>query len=89
MPRISDKNKERIQEQILLHLYTIFPKQVFTADVARELVRDEEFIKTLLIDLAKKGLVVKINKNPKGINYKVRLRWRLSNQVHEKYKQSQ
>ncbi len=89
MPQISEKNKEKIQEQIILFLYSIFPKQVFTVDIAREIIRDEEFVKSLMLDLAKKGFVVKINKNSQGVQYKQRRRWRLSNKIYEAYKQSQ
>ena len=54
MPKISKQKIEKISEQILSYLYSIFPKQIFTSDVAKELARDEEFMKTLLIDLQKK-----------------------------------
>jgi predicted transcriptional regulator with HTH domain len=85
MPLISKTKKEKIQEQILYYLFTIFPKQVFTVDIARELARDEEFIKKIMFELASKGLVVRINKNSKGIKYERRTRWRLSNNIHEIY----
>jgi len=89
MPTISDKKKERIAEQILSYLYFIFPKQIFTSDIAKELARDEEFMKDLLNDLEKKQLVKKINKNSKGIQYSRRLRWRISNKAYEIYKKHQ
>jgi len=86
MPRIGQQKREKIQEQILSYLYSIFPKQVFIADIARELARDEEFIKDLMFELLKKELVVKIDKNPAGFKYILRLRWRLSNKAHSAYK---
>ena len=89
MPTISKQKREKIQEQILHHLFTIFPKQVFTSQIADEIARDEEFTKTLLIELHKKELIIKIIKNPKGIKYTRRLRWRLSNKTHQAYKQQQ
>ena len=89
MPRISKQKLEKIQEQILFHLYSTFPKQIFTADIARELARDEEFIKKLLLELEKKQLVVKINQNPSGIQYSRRLRWRISNKAYEVYSKMQ
>lgn len=85
MPRISKEKRDRVQEQILQFLFHSFPKQLFTADIAREIARDEEFIKSLLLDLEKKELIVRVNKNSKGIDYLRRIRWRLSNQVHELY----
>ena len=89
MPMISTQKKEKISEQILYHLYSCFPKQVFTSEVAKELARDEEFIKTMLKELEKKELVIKINRNPQGIQYSRRLRWRISNKAHEIYKRHQ
>ena len=87
--RISQDKKNRIIEQILSFLYNSFPKEPFTAEIARELVRDEEFIKRLLFELKEKGLVVPIVKNKKGEPFSRRLRWRLSNQVYEFYKSKQ
>jgi len=85
MPRISKEKKDKISEQILYHLYQVFPKQIFTSDIAREIARDEEFVKLILFDLQKKDLVIKVDKNSQGISYQKRLRWRLSNKVQEVY----
>jgi len=87
MPQISKEKKEKISEQVLYFLFQSFPKQIFTSDIARELARDEEFIKVLMLDLQKKELVVKVDKNSEGIIYKKRLRWRLSNKAYEIYQQ--
>lgn len=84
--KISESKKERISEQILAYLYSINPKAVFTVKVAQEIIRDEEFVKKLLIKLKKKGLVVEVKKNPKGVNYIRRSRWMLSNKAYEAYK---
>jgi DNA-binding MarR family transcriptional regulator len=89
MPRISKEKIDKIQEQVLFFLYSIFPKQVFTVDIAREIARDEEFVKKLLGELEKKELVVKIDKNSEGIKYEKRLRWRISNGAYEIYAQHQ
>ncbi len=89
MPRISKEKRDKIQEQILFYLYTIFPRQVFTVDIARELARDEEFIKALLIELEKKQVVVRVNKNSQGVQYLRRLRWRISNPAQKVYSQKQ
>ncbi|MFH0808729.1 MAG: hypothetical protein V1888_03905 [archaeon] len=85
MPNISNEKIEKISEQILSYLFSVFPKLVFTVDVARELARDEEFVKRLLLDLEKKGLVVRVSKNSEGVEYLARMRWRVSNKVHEVY----
>jgi predicted transcriptional regulator with HTH domain len=89
MPRISEQKIEKISEQILSYLYSIFPKQIFTSDIAKELARDEEFMKNLLKELEKKELVVKIDKNSLGYKYSRRLRWRISNKAYEIYKKLQ
>jgi predicted transcriptional regulator with HTH domain len=85
MPQISKQKKDKISEQILFYLYQSFPRQLFTSDIAKEVARDEEFIKQIMIDLQKKELVIKIDKNSNGISYKRRLRWRLSNKAHDIY----
>lgn len=87
--KISDKNKQKISEHILAYLYSVNPKAVFTVQIAQELARDEEFVKKLLINLKKKDIVIEIKKNPKGISYLKRVRWRLSDKVYEIYKSNQ
>ncbi|MCK5450046.1 hypothetical protein KAI32_04215 [Candidatus Pacearchaeota archaeon] len=89
MPLISKQKKEKISEQILYYLYSIFPNQIFTSEIAKELARDEEFIKLLLKNLEKKNLVIKIDKNPQGLKYSKRLRWRISNKAHDIYEKHQ
>ncbi|PIN93039.1 hypothetical protein COU54_04785 [Candidatus Pacearchaeota archaeon CG10_big_fil_rev_8_21_14_0_10_31_24] len=89
MPTISKKKKDKISEQILHYLFTLSPESQFTAKIAQEIARDEEFILSLLLELKGKNLIVSINKNPSGIEYKKRQRWRLSNQVYEAYKNHQ
>jgi len=89
--RLSQSKKDKIAEQVLSFLYQNFPKQPFTAEIAREIARDEEFIKKILFQLKEKGLVIPIRKNPKGQVFSRRLKWRLTNKVYDIYhsKQSQ
>ena len=87
--RISELKKDRISEQILAFLYSIYPKLIFTSHIAMEIVRDEEFVKSLLLSLKKKGLIIEVKKNPKGIPYSKRARWTLSDSAYEKYKKYQ
>jgi Trk K+ transport system NAD-binding subunit len=89
MPKISQKYKEKISEQILHHLFTISPESAFTNKIAQELARDEEFTKSLLQDLKAKSLVIEINKNSRGTEYSRRQRWRLSQQAFDIYKKHQ
>lgn len=89
MPTISKQKKDKISEQILHHLFSISPAADFTSKIAESIARDEEFTKTLLLDLQKKTLVVEVKKNNKGIDYKQRQRWRLSNSAYDVYKKHQ
>ena len=84
--KISKEKKDKIKEQILSFLFHEFPKTYFTAQVAREIARDEEFVKDLLQDLKKDKLVSAIKKNPEGIEYSRRIRWRLSKKAYNAYK---
>lgn len=83
--RISQTKKDKITEQILSFLYHSFPHQPFTAEIAREIARDEEFIKTMLFELKEKGLVNSIRRNSKGETFTRRIKWRLSNKVYDVY----
>ena len=84
--RISQEKKDKIAEQVLSILYHSFPNQLFTAQIAREVARDEEFTKDLLKVLWDKNLVVPIKKNKEGMLFSRRIKWRLSNRAHEAYK---
>ncbi len=84
--KISKEKREKISEQILSYLFHTHPQSKFTVDIARELARDEEFTKSLMLELKKKGLVNDIRKNSEGIDYSRRIRWRLSNNAYSAYK---
>ncbi len=86
---LSKEKKDKISEQILLFLYHSFPKEPFTAEIAREIARDEEFIKKLLFELKEKNLIIVIKKNKAGEPFSRRLKWRLSSQVYDIYKSKQ
>lgn len=84
--KISKEKREKISEQILAFLFFNSPKPIFTFYIAKEIARDEEFIKSLLTELEKKELVIKINKNSQGVIYKRRIRWKLTNKAYKAYK---
>jgi hypothetical protein len=86
MPRISKRKEEKIKEYILHFLFQASPKALFTAKIAQELARDEEYIKKLLIDLEIRNFVIAIKKNPQGKEYSRRIRWLLHSNVYEAYK---
>ena len=87
--KISEKKKEKIYEQILALLYSVFPKAIFTLNIAEEIARDEEFVKSLLLNLKEKELIIDIKKNPKGCLYLKRVRWKLSDSAYGAYKKRQ
>jgi len=86
---ISQQKKKRISEQILSLLHEVFPRALFTAEISKELARDEEFTKSLLLELKEKNLISPINKNPKGKEYLKRTRWRISNKAQETLQNNQ
>ena len=87
--RISDQKKEKIVEQILHYLFQTFPKTPFTAEIAREIARDEEFIKKLLLELKDKNIVIAIRKDSKGNQYSRKIKWKLSSRVYDLYHSKQ
>ncbi|MGV8142458.1 MAG: hypothetical protein ACP5NS_02365 [Candidatus Pacearchaeota archaeon] len=86
MPPISKAKRSKISEQILSHLYSSAPQALFTSTIAEEIVRDEEFTKSLLKELEVHKLVVKVTKSPSGQEYQRWERWRLSNAAFDAYK---
>lgn len=86
MPRISKNKRSKISEQIMAYLYNVSPEAVFTSKISEEIVRDEEFTKSLLEDLEKNKLVTKIKKSQNGNDYARRIRWRISTPAFEAYK---
>jgi hypothetical protein len=85
--RLSKDKKEKVAEQVLALLYNSFPKQLFTAEIAREIARDEEFIKTLMLELKDKNLVLAIKKNEAGKDFIRRSRWQLTSPAYQAYNQ--
>ncbi|MDP3987469.1 MAG: hypothetical protein Q8P81_04560 [Nanoarchaeota archaeon] len=87
--KISEEKKEKISEHILALLYSHSPSSLFTSVIAKEVARDEEFIKKVLLDLKSKSLVIEIKKNPYGKKYLKRSRWNLSDAAYEAYTKTQ
>lgn len=89
MSKISKEKQEKIMSNIMAVLYENFPNQLFTSTISNIIARDEEFVKRLLKALWDKNLVVPIKKNPKGILFTRRIKWRLSNKAYNAYKMHQ
>jgi len=83
--KLSKQKRDKISEQILSHIFYSFPKQLFTVEIAREIARDEEFVKSILLELKDKGLIVQIRKNEKGKSFIRRQRWQLSSKAYSAY----
>lgn len=86
--RLSQEKRIKIKEQILSLLYNRFPKQLFTAGIASEIARDEEFVKNIMVDLKSKNLVVAIRKNVNGMPFIRRIRWQLTSQAYTAYQRA-
>jgi len=86
--KIYEEKRKKISEQILAFLYSNMPKPIFTSHIAREIARDEEFVKKLLLNLKKQNLVNEIKKNSSGKEYLKRSRWNLSDKTYEIYKKA-
>jgi predicted transcriptional regulator len=84
--QISKEKRDKISEQILSFLFFNSPKLFFTYDIAKEVARDEEFIKEILLELKNRGLVIQVTKNQEGNSYKRRIRWKLTDQAYDAYK---
>jgi len=89
MSKISKEKQEKIMSNIVALLFQHSPQALFTSDISKIEARDEEFIKRLLHELKRKGMILLVNKSPKGMNYIKRQRWRLSNEVYEVYNKKQ
>ena len=87
MSKISKEKQQKIKEEILSLLFEKSPKSLYTYEVAKELIRDEEFIKRLLKELSRDKLVIKISKNKEGIDFLARRRWQLSPATYKAYKE--
>ena len=87
--RISQKNEQKILEQIIWYLFINSSKPLFTSHIASQIVRDEEYTKKLLLKLKRKKIIKEVNKNPLGKIYLKRKRWVLSDKTYVVYNKFQ
>ena len=85
MSKLSQTKINKIKEEIVSLLYNSNLKPMFTNEVASHLIRDEEFIKKILLKLKKEGLINEVNKSQKGNEYRRWRRWALTNKTYEAY----
>ncbi len=73
MSRISKKNFERIASDVASALYSHYPVPLTTRAVAREVARDNEFTKRVLLFLESRKIVLSVKKD-----YERWVKWKLS-----------
>jgi len=86
MVKLSKKTTGLLRDDIISVLYSNSLRPLFTNEIATELRRDNEFVKKLLLDLKKEGLVELVQKNNKGQNYLTHQKWRIPPKVLAAYK---
>jgi len=84
MSKVSNEKKEKIKEEILRIVYENYPSFLYTFQIADNIIRDDEFILSLLNELKNKNLVHCIQET-KGFN--IKRKWGLKREVYEKYKE--
>jgi len=85
--KISEEKLNKLKEEILSTLFRNSPKALFASEIARNIIRDDEFTKKLLLELEEKNLISRVSKNNNGIDYTKRMRWRLTTPVYQAYEQ--
>jgi hypothetical protein len=80
MPKISQEKIKKIKESIISLLFSKYPYALSTAKIARELARDEEFIKAILLEMEREKFLKRVG------NYLRKNEWQLSEKVYETYK---
>ena len=86
MSKISKQKIDKIKESMLSYLYEVNPKALFTVDIAREILRDEEFTKRLLLELKDSNLLKEVSKSSKGKDFLLRRRWQLTDATFAAFK---
>lgn len=81
MVKLSETTIKFLEDDIISILYDKAPISMFTYDIAKELRRDKQFTKKILLGLSKKELVETVKKNKNGIEYKKRMKWRIPSRV--------
>ena len=85
MVKLSNKTILGLKADISSILYENPLVAKFTSEIAQELRRDEEFVKKLLLEMEKEGLIKSITKNNKGKDYLLRKRWVIPKKVLDIY----
>ncbi|MDD5177906.1 MAG: hypothetical protein PHT54_01315 [Candidatus Nanoarchaeia archaeon] len=81
MSQISKGKIERIKQDILYLLYEANLKPMYTVNIANEVIRDDEFVLRLLVEMEKQGLVKQANKNTIR-----RKQWVMTNEAYGQFR---
>ena len=84
MSNISREKKDKLKEEILRIIYENYPGFLYTYQVAESLIRDDEFVLSLLKELKSNELLTCIEETT-GNN--IKRKWGLKKEVYEKYKE--
>ncbi|MEK6835386.1 MAG: hypothetical protein AABX61_03930 [Nanoarchaeota archaeon] len=84
MSMVSDNKKERIKEEILRIIYESYPAFLYTYQVADSLIRDDEFVLSLLKELKGKNLLTCLEETT---GHNIKRKWGLRKEVYDKYKE--
>ena len=85
MSKISNNTINLLKDDIISILFEDQLKPLLTIQIARELRRDKEFTKKLLLELKNKGILNEIKKNNKGKDYLKRSKWLIKPDIVNKY----
>ncbi len=84
MSSISREKKDKLKEEILRIIYENYPRFLYTYQVAESLIRDDEFVLSLLKELKNNGLLTCIEET---MGNNIKRKWGLKKEVYEKYKE--
>ena len=85
MSKISFNTINLLKDDIISILYENNLKPLLTIEIAKELRRDKEFTKKLLLELKEKGILNEIKKNNKGKDYIKRSKWLIKPDIINTY----
>jgi len=89
MVRLSKKTIQLLKDDIISILYDRSLEALFTNEIAREIRRDNEFTKKLLLELKKESLIEQVKKNKKGQEYLTHTKWRIPFKVLKAFNDKQ
>jgi len=85
MSRLSQKNFQKVAEQVLGILYERYPSPLSTNAISKEMGRDNEFTGKVMDFLHTKRFVALCRVSKTGKQFSTRKCWRLSTETHMKY----